>query len=207
MSKISALLCTLALVAPAMGKDRESVLLHPMRVQGDRAQGVGASTPVEFPDGFLPCTLQVSVRARNEQDASTVLAPRFDEALAVEGLVPLQGGDWSLLRDLPGIDRVRGNRIYRCRDEHTMETLRQQLQFVNRTQIAQGTIRQIIVAVAPVPNSPYRGSNGDVWNDEIGIRVYVVGRGDVLQGDANLPFDAMPLMNSLVNRLKYMVRG
>ena len=181
-------------------------LLRPMHVSGDR-RGASVFQPgEEVPLSFLPCTFRVTVRARDAGEAWNLLTPHFDQALERLGLRVFQEGELRDLGDLEGSYRIRDSRLYRCGNPGAMARLRQRLLFINPCRESKGWIRQILVGVGPVPDSSYRGPDQNLWLDEYGLRVYIVGRPESFSAKDDLPFDATPLMRDLAQTLAASVR-
>lgn len=195
MTKKTALL--LAWVASLSAANPHApLLLKPLKVRGDRAAARLNEVKTEFSDDYLPVTFRATIRARSSEEALERLVPSFESALSRYGLVPLRSEDWSELRGVGSSQVLRGALIFRCATDRDMEQLRTRLLFVNAGQMAKGSIRQIFVAITPVPSTAFRGASGDVWNDEFGLRIFVAGLPDPNQR-GSLPFDPSPLMVDL----------
>lgn len=190
------------LVAPSLWGGDGTLLMSPLKVRGDR-QGTRVASPgEEIPTNYLPSKFRVLVPAPGAAEAWGRIAPRFDDALRPLGLEPMADGDLGELRAMPGAHRLKDDRLYRCKNQGAMERLRRDLQFVNHQQETRGWIRQILIGVGPVPDSDLRGATAKGWQDEIGLRVYVIGRPENSASGEDIPFDVTPLVRDLAARLE-----
>lgn len=187
------------------GGDRD-FLMNPLKVRGDR-QGTRLTAPgEEIPSNYLPSAFRVLVPGSSSTEAWNRMAPQFDDALRPLGLEPLADLDLGELRSMPGAHRLKDDRLYRCKNPGAMERLRNQLHFVNQKKETRGWIRQILVGVGPIPESGFRGSTAKGWQDEIGLRVYIVGSPEGSASGEDLPFDVTPLVQDLAAKLEASVR-
>lgn len=190
---------------PLAAGDR-ALLMDPLKVKGERAGTRVGEPGGEIPTSYLPATFRVVVRASDAAEAWAWLGPRFDDAVLSRGLEPVGAEDASVLRALPGSHRLKDDRLYRCKNHGAMERLRGQLTFVNQRQETRGWIRQILVGVGPVPASEFRGATSQGWQDEIGLRVYIIGRPEGSGAGGDLPFDVTPLVRDLATTLEAAAR-
>ena len=180
--------------------------MSPLKVRGDRQGTRLAAAGEEIPGNYLPSAFRVLVPGASATDAWNRMAPQFDDALRPLGLEPLADQDLGELRSMPGAHRLKDDRLYRCKNPGAMERLRNQLHFVNQKKETRGWIRQILVGVGPIPESAYRGSTPRGWQDEIGLRVYIVGTPEGSASGEDLPFDVTPLIQDLAAKLEASVR-
>lgn len=196
---------SLSLSAALWGGDRD-FLMSPLKVRGDR-QGERLAAPgEEIPTNYLPSAFRVLVPASSATEAWNRMAPQFDDTLRPLGLEPLADQDLGELRSIPGAHRLKDDRLYRCKNPGAMERLRHHLLFVNQKKETRGWIRQILVGVGPIPESGFRGSTTKGWQDEIGLRVYIVGTPEGSASGEDLPFDVTPLIQDLAAKLEASVR-
>ncbi len=183
-----------------------AVLLDPLKVHGDQQGFRIAPDGQDIPTSYLVSRFPVSMPTSDPGEAWSQMLPLFDKALRRMGLEPMQGTALASLGGMKGAQRVKDARLYCCGNHGALERLRNRLLFINEKGETRGSIRQILIGVSPVPDSALRGPSKGGWQDEMGLRIYVIGHTESGAHGEDLPFDVTPLAQDIATALESSVR-